>query len=486
VNTYGIPWPIPLTKTAQAVRVSGVAGNSAYPVQLLRMPVQRVAWLLYRAATARQLVEFTPLASAPEFGTRVDYTGQPNWDGTKFTHGGPEVTLPDPMDLAAPWGAQYATPQAARDGARGYDVMTAEDPDSETWSYPKKPGEWMDAGPWAPEFFGSDGSMRYDIEANWPAQGGAFTEAVAAELAAWSERLNNWLIAEQAKIPPNAAIVADIERQIDVADKLTEVINAAAVLTLAAIDEEQSDEFKTNWALYEMDSYLRWIAAEEVMEAFSILQMPLNRFRLDWPEWTKFYLGRLWFGRGALQSPVELNVEFLTAGLTTAALGALATAEAPALTTNDIPALSTGQIAINLTRPLLAPDLTPPYGYNSGFRTFFTKQLTELDTDGITMLTTEQLTAIGPAAIGLSATDCLVNTGAVIPTYTNGVTQSPPTTQDFGALAGVEVGTFRIEDGTAIGTQSIPGLTIYEAPLFATPERVGALNITWRILTTRP
>jgi hypothetical protein len=164
----------------------------------------------------------------------------------------------------------------------------------------------------------------------------------------------------------------------------------------------------------------------------------------------------------------------------------LTTAEAPALATNDIPALSTGQIAINLTRPLLAPDLTPPYGYNSGFRTFFTKQLTELGTDGITMLTTEQLTAIGPAAIGLSATDCLVNTGAVIPTYTNGVTQSPPTTQDFGALAGVEVGTFRIEDGTAIGTQSIPGLTIYEAPLFATPERVGALNITWRILTTRP
>lgn len=522
MDTYGIPWPIPLTKTAQAVRLSGPAGNSAYPVQLLQMPMQRVAWLLYRAATARQIVEFTPLASAPEsapdIGTPVDYTGQPGWDGTKFTHEGIEVTLPDPMELAAPWGAQYATPQAARDGARGYDVMTAEDPDSETWSYPKKPGEWMDAGPWAPTGLGSDGSMRYDIEANWPAQGGAFTEAVAAELAAWSGRLNTWLAAEQAKIPPNAAIVADIERQIDVADKLTEVINATAVLTLAAINQEGSDEFKTNYALYETDSYLRWIAAEEIMEAFSILEMPLNRFRLNWPEWTKFYLGRVWFSRGALQSPIELDVEFLTAGLTTAALKAVTTTEIPALssagapslttgqiptlTSNDIPALSTGQIAINLTRPLFLPYLTPPYGYNSGFRTFFTKQLTELDTDGITMLTTEQVTAIGPAAIGLSATDCLVNTGGVIPTYTDGVTQSPPTTQDFGALAGVEVGTFRIEDGTALstepppalGTESLPGLstqpiqglTIYEAPLFATPERVGALNITWRILTTRP
>lgn len=474
--------------TAQAVRPPGPAGNSAFPVQLLQMPMHRLAWLLYRAEKARQIVKWTPLATAEGLGTRVDYTGQPGWNETLFRHVGNEVTLPDPMEPGAfTWGNEYATPQAARDGARGYDINTTEDPSGEDWSFPKKPGEWMDAGPWAPTFSGTDGSMRYDIESNWPAQGTAFTSAVAAELAAWSQRLNNWLAAEQAKDPQDPVAIADIQRQITAADKLTDSITAAAIITLAGItDAEETDTFRTNWALFETDSYIRWIAAEEVMEAFSILQMPLNKFRADWPSWVKFYLARLWFGRGALHSPVEIGVEFLTAGLTTAALGALTTAETPILTTTDVPALTTGQLAINLTRPFPVPSFAEPYGYNPSFRTFFTQQLSSLDTDGVTMLTTDQISAIGPAAIGLSATDCLVNTGEVIPTYGTGVTQSPPSTQPFGALAGVQVGLFRIEDGVIIGTQDVPGITVYESPLFATPDRVGALDITWRITALRP
>jgi hypothetical protein len=487
MNTYAAPYPIPLLDSAQAQRPVGLSGNTPYPQGLLKMPIQIISWLLYRAITAQQVVEWTPLSEGP--GTRVDYTGQPEWDGQKFVHVGSQVLLPSPTDiLNFWWGGQYNSPQAARDGVRGYDVLTSEDPDSESWTFEKRPGQWMDAGPYSPFFYGTDGTMRYDVPENWPAAGGEFTAGVSNAIVAWQERLQDWLAAEQLKVPQNPQLIAEIQRQAAISVTIGTQINAAAAKTLTAItNAETTNRLRTNWALFELDSYLQWIAAEEILEAYSATTMPLNLFRQDFAEWVRFLLSKDWYGS---DRSLNLNlflqeVRFLGAGLTTAALGAINTNQTPLLTTGGIPALTTGQIAINLTRPLPFEGISPPYGYNKAFRTIFTLQLTELDTDGVTMLTTDQITAIGPAAIGLTPEACFVDDGATVPFYGNGVTQSPPTTQAFPVLPGVEVGVFRIEDSTSIPTPSVPGVKLYECPLYANSGRVGGLNIIWKILTAR-
>lgn len=510
VNSYGLPHPIPLYQTAQAHRPAGQAGNTPFPLGLLQMPVQYISWLLYRAATFYEIVEWTPLSEGP--GARVDYTGAVGWDGIKFTAQTIPIFLPDPFPAQnSSWGSQYPTPQAARDGVRGYDVFTAENPNSESWSFLLKPGQWIDAGPWAPLTGRTDGTMRYDIATNWPGMQQVFTATINTELAAWISRLDAWLAAEQAKEPPNQALIADIQRQQNVAQALSpQIVSAGEIMMTLISDSEDPDQLKTNAALQEIDSFLRWIAAEEILEAFSATEMPLNLFRRDFVQHVKFMLSRQWFGwdRNFLNS--DSRCLFLGAGLTTAALQPISTGEIGALTTKSIPALQTGQIAVNFSQPFANISLDPPYGFNASFATIFTQQITVIqtndvpglssdqlpnlssedignfETNPITELTYTQITAIGPVAIGFSAEACNAPQGATIPIYGNGVQTQPLNTQSFPVLAGEQVGLFRIEDGTAIGTQPVPGIKIYECPLFANAERVGALNITWRILTTRP
>lgn len=487
MNTFAHPWPIPLGQIAHAHRKTAAAGNTPYPLGLLQMPMQSISWLLYQAKTAYQIIEWTPLTEGP--GTRVDYTGAAEWDGEKFRHNGPEVTFLNPL-VFENWGGQYVTDNEARTGLRGYDVLTAENPTDSGWTYDRKPGEWMGAGPWASldPTTRTDGTMRYDVPANWPTITGEFTSGVAAAITAWQERLQNWLDAEEAKVPPDSPLIADILRQIDVADAVGLQATQAASLMVDAITTLPTDnQGKTNLILQEVDSFARWLAAEEILEAFSVTVMPLTKFRANFGQWIRFLLSRQWFGWDRTFNQAGLQeVQFLGAGLTTAALGPLSTAEAPILASNALPALSTGQIAVNLTRPLGGElNLNPPYGFNANLATIFTSQISALASDGITILTSEQITALGPAGIGLSAQACEVPQGSVVPVYGNGVKQAIPTTQSYPVLAGVEVGVFRIENGIAIGTQAIPGIKIYECPLFANPDRVGALNITWRVLTKR-
>lgn len=482
MNTHAAPEPIPILMGAQAQRPVGFYDNTPYPLGLLQMPMQAISWLLYRAATCQTIVEWTPLAEGP--GTRVDYSGDPNWDGTRFLVFGPEREIPNPQGISTygvSWGLQYATPQIARDEVRGYNVFTTEDPNDPDWSWAKKPGQWINSGRFVPldsPEITTEGTMRYDVPANWPAMASAFTTSIATNLAGWLLRLQNWLAAEQAKVPPNINLIQDIQRQILVANALSTQITTAANSVLAEIETGDNDQGKTNSALLAMDSFARWVAAEEILEAFSVTTMPLNVFRRDIVGWIKFLLSKPWYGWEHVFSSQFTDVQFLGAGLSSAAFNSL--------TTNAIPALSTGQIAVNLSRPLELPNLSPPYGYNPGFSTIFSTPETVLESEPEPVLVPAQIIALGPVALGFTSEACLPQAGAVLPNYGDGVESSPLTTQTFPLLSGVEVGTFRIEDGVAIGTQPVPGIKIYECPLFANADRVGALNITWRVLSLRP
>jgi hypothetical protein len=500
MNSFGFPFPVPLLETAQVQRTVDEYGNNPFPIALLQMPMESISWLLYQVETARQIVEWTPLSSGP--GTRVSYEGAEGWDGTKFRHEGDITEFANPFGVTNFWwGGQYATPQAARDGLRGYNALTTDDPTSENWPYDGKPGTWLGVGRFSVMDTQGDGTRRYDGTSNWPAIKTVFSNNVQSALVAWGTRLDNWLDSENAKVPKNLPLIADIERQITVKTALATQITAAANGTVAAaeasrqaqidlgVPEAVANRNATHFLYLENDGYQRWVAGEEILEAFSVVTMPLNLFRLNFADWVKFVLSRQWFGRdftGGFGSYFGDEIRFLGAGLTTAALGPLTTADLPTLASNALPALSTGQIAVCLTRPLTQiQNFVEPYGYNSGFQTTFSQQFFELGSDQLPVLVSEQLTAIGPAAIGLSAEACNVEPNVGIPAFESGVTGFP-NTPSLSLLPGVQVGLFRIEDGSALGTQTLPGLKIYECPLFANQNRVGGLNITWRILSTRP
>lgn len=571
MNLYGQPYPIPLLQTAEVKRANDEYGNTPYPLGLLQMPMQSISWLLYRAKTAKQKIEWTPLVDGP--GTRVNYDGAAGWDGSKFTVEGDIVNLPDPMDITNFWwGGQYASPQAARDGVRGYDVFTTEDPNSEDWSFDQKPGQWLSVGPWAPIGYKTDGTMRYTAAANWPGFGTIFTENVAAALSGWGTRLTEWLSAENAKVPKDLPLIADIQRQMTVYSALQTRITAAAAQTYqAAIAYRQglidvgvpaaaADRSATLYLMEENDGYARWVAGEEILEAFSATNMPLQLFRGFFPEYVKFLLSKAWFGWDRSFSPNVQDVRFLGAGMVSSQAGAL--------TSGAIPALSTGQIAVNLSKPLPTVTIQEPYGFNFGFVTVFTDESSEYPiTDGVTTEQAKALltTAIGPTTLGFTPGDCRAEVGTS-PSYnypvqafgsmlsgkaqtvdcppenpecsnvniitfgqlfgvdgsnlnystagigTSGGSiswafQSPYTTPSGGVgglrelwkgaadlmkslnttptASGEKVGVFRIEDASALGTSSLPGLKIYECPLFATAGTVQALNITWKILSVR-
>ena len=485
MSSEAYPFAIPLLQSALAKRPIDEFGNTPTPIGLLEMPMQWVSWLLYNAKRWQEVVEWTPLTTGP--GTRVDYTGQDGWDGTKFTIPSSVLLIGNTTDVAPfTWGAQYATPQAARDGVRGYNALTNENPSSPSWSYPAKPGAWIGSGPWVDT--DRDNTMLYRGDTNWPSIKIIVSTKVTAALSAWLTRLNNWLAAEQAKVPQNAALIADIQRQITVQTALAAQISSALELTFTKLDEYRqmlidggeteafANRFATLSAYEEHDSYQRWISAEEIMEAFSAKTMPLNLFRRDFVEWVQFLISGKYFG---WTQPGLISVKGLAigAGLTTQALGTM--------TSGAIPALSTARIGVQLAYPQsVETDLNPPWTYNSNLATIFTKQIVELSTDGITELTTDQITAIGPIAIGFSAAECEIPPRSTLPMYGTGITSDPVTTQDLSILTGEEVGVFRMQRMLEISTSEIQAIPIYECPLFASVGRVGALNITWRIFDT--
>lgn len=576
MNTYGHPHEIPFFQTAQIKKPADAYGNTPTPFGMLEMPMQWASWLYYKAKTIQTITEWTPLATGP--GTRIDYSGDPAWDGSKFTIESSVLELPNPLQPTNFWwGGQYANSAAAREAIRGYDVLTTEDPSGPDWTFEKKPGQWFGVGVWYAIQFGStqklDLATRFDGPANWPGFQTTFTDNVANALDAWATRLSDWLQSEQEKDPQNPDLIADIQRQISVRAALATQITTSASLTIVGVENVRqsdinigisvalADRNATQTLMRFNEGHLRWIAAEELLEAFAAAVMPINLFRANLLDYIKFHISKDYFSDKTPFNGTGTNVFDAFYG------GALVSGALENLTTDAIPALCSAQLAVNLgtinRNPLLIYNPGPDY---DSYTTFFESQSSEFPvSDG---LTTQQAKAlltvgIGPVGIGLTSAACIVKPTrnffypvSVLGSMLSGLAQSvtcptenpdcePSNTITFNQLftetgtnrtystsgigtvdgsiawafqgpyttptgdvsgvrglwqaaadsmqalnsaptaAGVEVGTFRIEDLSTLGTASLPGLKIFECPLFATPGTVGGLSITWRILSVR-
>lgn len=484
-NLSAYPFPIPFMQSARGVKPRDDFNSVPIPIGLLQMPVRLASWLLYKAASAQQVFEWTPLSDGP--GTRVDYTGAPGWDGTKFKVLGDPIELLDAADFAEYFSrGAYDTPQAARDGVRGYDVFTTENPYGPNWSFDRIPGDWM-IFPWGEGLNNIDKMMRREAVANWPTIKETARENASGAMQAWGDRLADWLAEENARVPKNELLIEDIQRQISVKEALVpqvqKRIDADFVIADAfrqqMIDlggsQAEADRFGTQYVCSLIEQYNLWIAGEEILEAFSVTNMPLNLFHRSFWQWVYLLLEGKWFGWDRFFGLIP-EICFLGAGYTTEALSALSS--------NAIPALSAAQIGVTISQPVPKPQLiVSEYGFNRSFATYFTTPPPSITR-----------TAIAPISLGFSAEACAVLPESTIPPYAWNIVTNDLSSQQVSAIPGVEVGVFRIEDASALSSEQlaalstgdVPALTLYECPLFATAGRVGGLSITWRILTTRP
>lgn len=424
MTTHGYQFPIPIYQVGHAVRGPGPQGNTAYPIGILELPMSAAAYLFFRAATVQKTTEWTPLSTGP--GARIDYTGATGWDGTKFVVQSTERFVTDPLGIyqqAPPYG--LASDQEVRDLIRGYDPLN---PGPVTY-----PGVWMGIGQVSAEgtLSENDGTMRYDLPGSWTQAQTDFTDSNTEALAGWLTRLQNWLAAEQAKPTPDAALIADIQRQIQVqAALVTEVGTAQTASITEAATQRQSiidnggttaeaDQWGTNLLTAEQEAFARWIAAEELLESFSVTVFPLREMRVDFKRWALQMLQGKWLGWQRDLESTGLGIGICGARLATAMLGSLSS--------GGIPALGSAQLALNISRPL--PNIvyaeTTADLKNAGTDALAT--IFQVSTDPYTIdtgLETRQVTSIltvgvGPATIGLSPAACSVQigNGYVIPNY---------------------------------------------------------------------
>lgn len=502
--THGHPYPIPYYEQGFATAQVGELGNAPLPVGTLEMPISAASYLYYKAETVLRTIEFTPLSTGP--GTRIDYTGATGWDGTKFIST-QTITMLDQLPTPVAYTVEVSD-QAKRDEIRGYALATEQ--------LTPHPGAWMgirQADGWTEGTYSSlvqsesAATMSYDLAAeDWELAKAAFETANSAAITAWQTRLSNWLAAEQAKVPPNAALIADIERQQAAATLLTPQITAQGTLVEEEIDairdalpmqawtSEQIDAISKNLITLEQDAFARWIAAEEKLEAYAVTAGPLWQLRTPFKRWVIHQMQHQTIGwlrtptPGTAQPDLEM-LGFVGASLSTEALAALSS--------NSIPALSTVQIGA-LTRQLLSfGDDSEDYK-NVGtpacatmFGVLYTLEPTSAPIEGIVHV------SIGPVLLGLTPEMCVGNlTKGFLPQYSPPVRvwdipsqevydEVWPTIGPYWAQfneasessPGVAVGKFRIEAPTAD--------KIYECDLYANPSTVTAVNITLRVLTER-
>lgn len=432
MNTYGHPHPIPYYEQALGTAPMGALGNGAFPVALLEMPISAASYLYYRAKTISREVEWTPLLEGP--GSTLDYTGATGWDGSKFLTTS-AINLLDPLAVSyVP--AEEVSDQEKRDEIRGYALTSAQlDP----W-----PGKWMgirnayvETGNvyGVPQESAVSGVMKYDLPGmTFEEAQLEFEEANATALTAWATRLSDWLAAEQAKVPPDAEIIADIERQQAAETALATQVNEQAALVVTATQttrqnyistfgwtETEADKLARNLFALEQEAFARWIAAEEKLEAYAITTGPLWRLRVPFRKWVEFELQRNFGGWVRSQNPAAPGDIFeygLTGAiqrpLTTDAFNVFSTAQVPALCTASLvmrfPELPTITSLEDLKNAGTAACATifetysDPYPYPNGICSAPPETLTSEQLNGICSEQVQSIArvAIGPRYIGTS------------------------------------------------------------------------------------
>lgn len=416
MNTFGTPYPIPLFEVAQLERTTGHNGNAPAPISFLEMSARAAAYLYYKADTIEETYEFEPLASGP--GTRIDYSSAAGWDGTKAISTTVfSVINPLPEPIAYP-GALYTSDLDARNAIRGYDIAlyTQPVPAIDAFGAAGNPGYWMGIGTGGIDVGTSfvDGSMRYNCAQTYTADEAEFEGYVTAALSAWATRLTNWKASEEAKIPPNTALIADIERQQAAqvqlaAQTLLQRDNAVERVAdlyqtlydaLPPAQKPLASHFGANLIAGERESFGNWIAAEELLEAYAVtvgsLQDRREPFRLEAYRTNN----GLWFGWQRSGAFGSVGARLSTQGLA-------------AMATNGIPALTSAQIGISLWQcPQVIVDELPQ-GAVDALRSVF-----EIKNTYSLIGSTDQLegivrTSIGPVTLGTSA--AAANIGAFVP-----------------------------------------------------------------------
>jgi hypothetical protein len=509
--TQGYPHPIPYYELGIETAQIGALGNTPLPVGLLEMPISAAAYLYFKAATFNRIVEFTPLAEGP--GTRIDYTGATGWTGTKFITS-ETISMLDSLPQPVPF-TEQKTDQAMRDEIRGYALTSA--------PISTHPGAWMgirQADAFTEGTYNTlvqsevAATMNYNLSAqDWGMAKTDFEAANALAIADWDARLQEWLQAEQAKVPPNLPLIADIERQQDVVDVLTPQIGDQATLVEEEIDEiraalpsigwtaEQIDALSRNLITIEQDAFARWIAGEEKLEAYAATRGPLWQLRVLFKRHVLFELQRQTIGWLRRPNPLTysepdlLKLGFVGAGISTESLAAL--------TSTSIPALASAQVGM-LTRNFLGETGTGPGDWkNVGTglcATMFEVPYTlppDPESPATAPISGIIHASIGPVLLGVSPEMCVSNLAKgflpqLNPSFRLWDIESPevydavwPTVESYWnqfneisqSPAGTVVGKFRIE--------TITGDALYECDLYANPSTVGAVNITLRTLTER-
>lgn len=378
MDSFAYQFPIPFYELAQAQQKTGPCGNSPFPVGLLSMPMQAAAHLFFRAETVQKTVEWTPLESGP--GERIDYTGAAGWDGEKFVFTDTARAVIDPLgwyQQTAEYGLE--SDEAVRREIRNYDVLNA------SWNPPggvkSAPGEWMlihyytNANPGEPVVgFGGlyswvNESMRYDIAAGWEEAQTAFQQANQTALTDWKTRLDNWLAAEEAKPIPNENLIDDIQRQIQVQQALVTQVTTQQNLSITniglsrqdaidqGIDADTADRWATNCLAAEQEAFGKWIAAEEILEAFAVTVFSLRKMRVDFRRWALHMLDGKWLGW--IRTEAFPGMEFCGSRLSTTVLQGITTGSLSALKTGQIPALSSVDIGVILARPVAQLGIYP-------------------------------------------------------------------------------------------------------------------------------
>lgn len=502
--THGYPYPIPYYEQGFTTAQIGQFGNTPLPVGLLEMPISAASYLYYKAETLLRTIEFTPLGEGP--GTRIDYTGATNWDGSKFVST-ESIAMLNQLPVPVAYTAEMSD-QEMRNEIRGYDIDAP--------PAPNYPGQWMGirqldsftSTTYGSQFVQSEvaSTMAYNLPLqDYETSKTDFRTAIADAISAWQGRLSSWLAAEQLKVPIDPIVIADIQRQQDVIETLTPQINEQADLVEEAIDQyridleliawtvEEIDALSRNLLVLEIDAFVRWINAEEKLEAYAVTVGSLWKLRTNFKRLALQQLQFPTIGWLRRQDPRVDDLALESLGF----VGAMtSTADLAAISTGGIPALASAQIGC-LTRELLYYDEFETY-QNIGtpacatmFEVPYTLEPTSAPVEGIVHV------SIGPVLLGLTPEMCVSNVAngylpqlippvrvwdipsqevydevwpVIAPYWTqyNEASESSP---------GVAVGKFRIESTTAD--------KIYECDLYANPSTVTAVNITLRVLTER-
>lgn len=277
--TGGFPFGIQRENVARELYPEGALGEGPKPLSFLEIDSHVAAWIFSKSKKFKRTIEFTPLESGP--GNRVVDENDPNWDGSKFVY---ETTLEGigtlfPSTLSE-ISDTFASDDARREKIRGYSLGSWQ---LDTLFADPFPGAW--AGVFSEFIEGKFYNVRTTFE-----QGKAeASTAVFAALNKWDEWVISRLEQAQNETPQNVQKIAEWTRQKDAVQILIADYTTLFNWYLEDLDTERSandiseanDRFLLSNLAQFVDSILRAIESDKILENFSNSFGNLSKFRSD-------------------------------------------------------------------------------------------------------------------------------------------------------------------------------------------------------------